>query len=135
MKLLAVVTLPSIYHTTFQPALNLAPVQCTYNIMARLAVTTPNPSVPGFLGIFTLLEDGANTTPRSRIERLATFPLGERPPLMVCLEAPEPHIRVLWGAQFVTQSFAKLTPEDGKVLAFMRDISLGLHPDTVVVQP
>ena len=54
---------------------------------------------------------------------------------MVCLEAPEPHIRVIWGAQFATPSFAQPTPEDKKVLAFTRDIRLGLLPDTVVVQP
>ena len=40
------------------------------------------------LTLFTLIEDGANTTPQSRLERLSTFPLEERPPLMVCLEAP-----------------------------------------------
>ena len=54
---------------------------------------------------------------------------------MVCLEKPEPHIRVLWVAQFVTLSFAQPTPKDGKVLAFVRDIRLGLLPDTVAVQP
>ena len=40
------------------------------------------------LTLFTLIEDGANPTPQSRLERLSTFPLEERPPLMVCLEAP-----------------------------------------------
>ena len=54
---------------------------------------------------------------------------------MVCLEDPEPHICLLWGAQFVTLSFAQLTPEDGKVLAFTRDIRLGLLSATVVVNP
>ena len=92
---------------TFQPTPTLAPVQRTCYTMAGVAATEPDPSIPGFLGIFTLLEDGANTTPRSRIERLATFPLGERPPLMVCLEAPEPHIHVLWGDQLDIPSFAQ----------------------------
>ena len=55
--------------------------------------------------------------------------------LLVCLEAPEPHIRVLWGAQFVTQSFAQPTLEDGKVLAFSRDIGLDLLPATLVLKP
>ena len=68
------------------------------------------------------------------LERLATLPLGERPQLVVCLEDPEPHIRVLWVAQFVTLSFAQPTPEDGKVLAFARDIRLGLLPAKVVVK-
>ena len=42
---------------------------------------------------------------------------------------------MIWGAQFVTPSFAQPTPESMKVLAFARDIRLGLLPDTVVVQP
>ena len=54
---------------------------------------------------------------------------------MVCLEAPESHICVQWGAQFVTLSFAQKTPEEGKVLDFSRDICLGLLPTTVVVSP
>ena len=54
---------------------------------------------------------------------------------MVCIEVPEPNIRVLWGAQFVTPSFAQPTLEDGKVLAFVRDIRLSLLLATVVVQP
>ena len=62
------------------------------------------------------------------------MPLGERPPLVVYLEAPEPHIRMLWGTQFVTLSFAQPTPEDGKGLAFAQYIHLRLLPATVVVQ-
>ena len=61
--------------------------------------------------------------------------LGERPPLVVCPEAPEPYIRVIWGAQFVTLSFAQTTQEDRKFLAFAREIRLDLLPDMVVVQP
>ena len=52
---------------------------------------------------------------------------------MVCLEAPEPQIHVLWGAQFVNPSFAQPTLEDRKVLAFTRDIRLDLLLATVVV--
>ena len=119
----------------FQPTLTLTPVHRTCDNMAVVAATAPNPSVPRFPGIFTLLEDGENMTPQLRIEKIETLPLGERPPLVVCLEAPEPHIRVIWGAHFVTLSFAQFTPEDRKVLNFSRDIHLGLLPDTVVVQP
>ena len=54
---------------------------------------------------------------------------------MVCLEYLEPHIRMLWSAQFVTLSFAQPTPEDGKVLAFTREIRLSLLPAKVVVKP
>ena len=103
--------------------------------MAGVAATVPELSAPRFPGIFSLLEDGANTTPNSRLERIATLPLGERPPLVMCFKDTEPHICVLWGAQFVTLSFSQPTPEDRKVLAFSRDIRLGLLPATVVVQP
>ena len=54
---------------------------------------------------------------------------------MVCLEAPEPYIRTLWGTGFATQSFVQPIPEDGKVLAFAGDIFLGMIPSTMVVQP
>ena len=66
--------------------------------------------------------------PQLRLERLASLTLGDRPPLVVCLESQEPHIRVLWGDQFVTPSFAQLNLDDGKVLAFSGDIRLGLLP-------
>ena len=80
---------------TFQPNPNLAPVQRTCDTMAGVAATAPDPSIPSFPVIFTLLEDGVNTTSRLWLKRLATLSLGERPPLVVCLEAPEPHIRML----------------------------------------
>ena len=55
---------------------------------------------------------------------------------MVCLESSEPHIRVIWGTQFVTPSFAQPTPKDGNrnILASEREIRLGLLPAMVVVQ-
>ena len=103
--------------------------------MARVLAKAPDPSIPHFPGIFTLLEDRGNTTPRLRLKRLETFPLGERPPLVVCLEAPDPDICVLWGAQFVTLSSAQPNPKDGKVLDLARDFRLSFLPATVVVQP
>ena len=54
--------------------------------------------------------------------------LAERPLLLTCGNKPSPHIRVLWGVQYVTPSFARATPEDGKVLAFARDVRLGTPP-------
>ena len=42
---------------------------------------------------------------------------------------------MLWGTQFMTPSFAQPTPEDREVLAFARDIRLGLLSATVVVHP
>ena len=61
--------------------------------------------------------------------------LGERPPLSVCLEASEPHIRMLLGTQLVTPSFYQPTPEDGKFFTFARDTRLGLLPATVLAKP
>ena len=78
----------------------------------------PDPGIPGFLEMFTLLKAGSSTTPQPRLERLATLPLGERPPLVVRLEATDPHILVLWCTQFATPYFAQPTLEDRKVLAF-----------------
>ena len=102
---------------TFLPAPTLAQVTHTSETMARVVATAPNPRIPEFPGIFTLLMAEANTTPQVGLERLTTLPLGERPPLVVCLEAPETHIRMLWGTNFVTPSFYQPTPKDGKVLA------------------
>ena len=110
-------------------------MQRTYDTMAGVAARSPDPSVPGFLSIFTLLEDGVNTTLQLWLERLANLLLGERPPLVECIEAPDPQICVLWGAQFVTPSLAKPTSEDGKILSFARDIRLGLLQATVMVHP
>ena len=66
---------------------------------------------------------------------METLLLGERPPLVVCLKAPEPQICVLWGAQFVNPSLVKPTSEDGKILSFARYICIGLLQATVVVHP
>ena len=37
--------------------------------------------------------------------------------------------------QYVTPSFARTTPEDSKVLAFVQDVCLGIPPTTVEVHP
>ena len=60
------------------------------------------------------------------------MPLGERPTLVVCLEYPEPHIRMFWGTQFVNPSFVQPT---GRSSPSREDIRLGVLPATVVVQP
>ena len=88
------------------------------NTMAGVAATAPDPIMAGFPGVFTLLKSRANTNPQARLERLSTLKLGDRPTLLVCLNSPEPHIRVLWGGHFVTPSFVEPTPEDGNILAF-----------------
>ena len=119
-------TVPTAPALTFHPVPVLTPVHRICETMTGVAATAPNSSLPGYPVILFLLEDGTHTTPCLRLERLGSLPLGERPLLVVCLEAPEPHIRVIWGAQFVTPSFSQPTPEDGEVLAFAREICLGL---------
>ena len=52
---------------------------------------------------------------------------------MVCLKYPELHIRVIWGNKFVTPSFVRPTPEDEKVLTFVREFRLNQLPATVVI--
>ena len=61
----AFTTAPAQVHgtPTFQLAPTLAPVQRTCNTMSGVAATATNPSVYRFLVIFTMIEDGANTTP------------------------------------------------------------------------
>ena len=53
--------------------------------MARVAATAPDPSMPGFPLMFTLLEAGANMNPQARLKILSTLLLGVRPPLALCL--------------------------------------------------
>ena len=120
---------------TFPPAPTLTQVQRTWKTMAGVAATAPNPIISGLPGVFTLLEDGSNMNPQSQLKRLVTLQLGERPPLVVCLDAPEPQTRMLWGTQLLTLSFAQPILEEGKILSFARDILLGLLTVTVVVHP
>ena len=47
--------------------------------------------------IFTLMEHRAGNSPHYRLKRLENLTLAEHPPLVVCVETPELHIRVLWG--------------------------------------
>ena len=44
--------------------------------MSGVAATATYPSVPGFPGIFNLIEDRENTTPQLRLKRLGTLLLG-----------------------------------------------------------
>lgn len=54
---------------------------------------------------------------------------------MVCIETPEPHIRGIWGTQYVTLSFARPTPEESKVLAFTRYFCMGHLSSTFKIDP
>ena len=98
--------LPTPNHTLVKPTFPHAPTQAqvrhpppnptvTSNTLTGVVATSPNLSISGFPWVFTLLEDGENTTSQARLERLETLTLGDRPPLVVCLEAPDPHTRVI----------------------------------------
>ena len=115
-----------------QPSPNIILMRET---VAGVEAAASDPILSGFPGVFDLLEAGDNTNPQSRIERIYTFSLGERTPLVVCLKTPEPHIRVLWVTHFVTPSFARPTPENGNILAFAQYIRLGQLPETVIFLP
>ena len=64
---------------------------------------------------------------------MMTLTLSYTPPLVIYIDTPTPHIRVIWGAHYVTPSSVLPTPEYGKVLAFARDIHLIQIPTTVAV--
>ena len=57
--------------------------------MAGVLATSLDLALAGFLSIFTLLEARQDTTPQIRLERIVTLLLGERPPVLVCLDYPE----------------------------------------------
>ena len=103
--------------------------------MARVVAAASNLALARFLAIFSLLEEHQDTTLKLRLESILTFLVGERLPVLVCLDSQEPHIRVLWGTQFVTPSFVRPTPEGGKVLASARDIWLSQLPSSLVMLP
>ena len=54
---------PTLPTQTFQPDPVLTPVHRICETMAGVEATAPDSSVPGFLGIFVLLEDGGRTRP------------------------------------------------------------------------
>ena len=103
--------------------------------MAGVVETAPGLALAGLPAIFSLLEEKQYTPSQTRLERIVTFPLGERPAVLVCLESPEPHIRMLLVTQFVTPSFTRPTSEDRKVITFARYIQLSQLPASVMVLP
>ena len=82
---------PALIQTLGNPTFPPTPIQYqvrTSDTVAGVASTASDLSIPGLPGIFILLKAGAHKTPQSRLKRLVTLPLGDRPPLVVCLEAP-----------------------------------------------
>ena len=103
--------------------------------LSSIAATSPNSFMVGFSAIFIFLKTRQGTSSHSRLERLVTFLLKERPPFLICLKTPESHIRFLWLIQYIILSSAQLTSEDGKVFAFARDVRLGKLLATAEIAP
>ena len=102
--------------------------------LSSIAATAPQDTALSILpAIFTLLAHITGTSPRSRPGLLANLPLAERPSLVVCVETTYPHIRFLWGVEYMMPSFTQPTPKYGKVLVFTRDMWKGQLPTTVKI--
>ena len=101
--------------------------------LAQREVDTSSIDLYALPYIFTLLDSIQGYTAQAHLKRLAAFPLSEHPPLVVCIEIPAPHIRMLWVQKFVAPLFAQPTPEDGNILAFLRDIHGGQIPASIEI--
>ena len=82
--------------------------------------------------IFNLQESDITTT-IERIDILASLPQQERPALLIIVEEPTCHKRVLWGIEKLPYSYANKTALDGRIVAFLRDIVAGNTPPTIAV--
>ena len=61
------------------------------------------------------------------------MPQHEIPDLLIIVEEPTRHIRVLWGSEKLPYSYTNKTTLDGRILAFSRDIVAGNTPPTIAV--
>ena len=77
-----------------------------------------DPDLSAFLEIFILLKYRERTYLHSRLKRITTLPLAQRPLLIPFLYIPDPQVRLLWGIYYVVTSYKKITPEYSKFLAF-----------------
>ena len=73
------------------------------------------------------------TATTERMDILASSPQQERPALLILVEQPTRHIRVLWGVEKLPYSYANKTDLDGRVVAFSRDVVAGSTPPTIAV--
>ena len=89
-------------------------------------------SLAAYPSIFDLQESDITAT-TERIEILASLLQHERPALLIIVEDPTRHIRVLWGIEKLPYSYAKKIALDGHILAFSRDIVAGNTPPTIAV--
>ena len=80
------------------------------------------------------LQDNGGATRSERMNILAPLPRQERPSLLVIVEEPTRHIRVLWGIEKPPFSYAKRTTLDGHIVAFYRNIVAGDTPPTIAIE-
>ena len=80
-----------------------------------------------------MLEPKTGTTPHYKINQLATLPPVESPYLVVYIETPYPHIRILWGLEYVMTSCMHPTPKDCKVPTFSMAVKQGHLHTTIEV--
>ena len=65
------------------------------------------------------------------MDNLASLPQPETPALLIIVEEPTRHIRVIWGIEKPPYSYSNKTALDSRVVAFSRDIVAGNTPPTI----
>ena len=65
---------------------------------------------------------------------IVSLPQQERPALLVIVDEPTHHIRVLWGIEKLPYSYANRTALDGHIVAFSRDVVAGNTPPTISIK-
>ena len=101
--------------------------------LAQHAADTTESELTAFPELYTLLDNNQGSMAQARFKRLSTLPLSKRPPLILCVERPNPHTPMLWGQQFVFPYFTHPTPEGRKILAFFLDIRNGQITDSIKI--
>ena len=89
-------------------------------------------SLAAYPAIFDLQESNTTKT-AERIDIPASLLQHKRPSLLVIVEEPTRHIRVLWGIEKLPYSYANKTTLDGRIVDFSRDIVAGNTPPTISV--
>ena len=79
------------------------------------------------------LQDGGGATRSESMNILASLPQQERPALLVIVEEPTRHLRVIWGIKKLPFSYANRTALDGHFIAFSRNIVAGDTPPTIAI--
>ena len=68
-----------------------------------------------------------------RMNILASFPQQEMPALLIIVEDPTRHIRVLWGIEKLPFSYENRTALDGRIVALYCDIVAGNTPPSIAI--